>query len=82
MNYPSTDKLAAEVRAEMARQRLTPIDVANGTDISYATIKRRLAGQYPFTMEEFGAVARFLGIEVTELYSRANGDTPAREGVA
>lgn len=82
MSYPSTDELAAEVRAEMARQRFTPIDVAKGTGISYATVKRRLAGQYPFTMDEFGAVAAFLGVEPSELVDRARGTSVAHEGVA
>lgn len=63
--------VAAEVRAELARQAKTQQSLAQATGISVDTLRRRLAGLKPFYVEELGSVCRFLGITVDELLQRA-----------
>lgn len=63
--------LAAEVRAELARQNKTYVSLAAATDMSDATLRRRLAGHKPFYVEELVSVSRFLGVSMDELIGRA-----------
>lgn len=63
--------VAAEVRAELARQNKTYTSLAAATDISVDTLRRRLNGLKPFYVEELGSVCRFLGITLDELIARA-----------
>jgi len=74
MNYSTgtsrTLRLAEEVRVEAARKRLTMASLAQGSDMTYQTLRRRLAGTHPFTVDELERVAAVLGVTVTELYAR------------
>ena len=63
--------VAAEIRAELARQSKTYVSLAEATGISVITLRRRLAGQRPFYAEELGSVSRFLGLTVDEILTRA-----------
>lgn len=63
--------VAAEVRAELARQNKTYTSLAVATDISVDTLRRRLNGHKPFYVEELVSVSRFLEISVDELIARA-----------
>ena len=74
MNYASgmsrTLRLAEEVRVEAARKRVTMSTLAQGAGMTYQTLRRRLAGTYPFTVDELERVASVLGVTVTDLNSR------------
>jgi hypothetical protein len=72
--------VAAEVRAELARQSKTHTSLADATGISVDTLRRRLAGQKPFYVEELGSVSRFLGLTIDQLIARA--ETSQSEGAA
>jgi transcriptional regulator with XRE-family HTH domain len=63
--------LAAEIRAEMARQRVSINQLAAGTSISASTLYRRLNGVKPFNVDELDAIAVFLGVPAWELAERA-----------
>lgn len=69
--------MAAEVRAEMARQRITPAQLADATDISRATLGRRLSGQYSFTVEELGSIAEYLDMNPQVFIERARTEEVA-----
>jgi transcriptional regulator with XRE-family HTH domain len=56
----ASSALAGEIRAELARRRLTPIQLANATGISVHKIRRRLSGDVGFTVDELSAISTFL----------------------
>lgn len=63
--------LAAEIRAEMARQRVSIAQLSAGTGLSISKLYRRLNGVNPFLVDEFDAIAAFLGVPTWELAARA-----------
>ena len=58
---------AGAVRAELARRRITGRQLARSLGWSFTTTARRLNGSSPFDIDELDAVARFLGLAVTDL---------------
>ena len=76
------ESVAAEVRAELARQSKTYVSLADATGISVDTLRRRLAGLKPFYVEELASVSRFLGLTVDSLIERAEQHQDAQGGVA
>lgn len=70
--------VAAEIRAEMARQRRTTTDVAAEIGISAAALGRRLRGEYPLAVTELDQIMQVLGVKVEDLWVRAM----KRDGVA
>lgn len=54
----------------MARQRITAASLAQATDMSTATLHRRLTAQIPFNVTELELVADALGTTVAELWAR------------
>jgi transcriptional regulator with XRE-family HTH domain len=71
MGTATTAGLIGEVRAEMARQKVTVTKVARATDISRASFSRKLNGSAEFTIRELTRAADFLGLPLSELASRA-----------
>lgn len=78
MNYQSvpqspSQRVAAEVRAEMARQnkRVTLTGMAEATGITLSTLRRRVDGSSSFTLDELTRVAEYLGVSVAVLSERA-----------
>jgi len=62
--------IAAEVRAEMARQQVTDEIVARSMDQTQPWFNRRKNGVVAFSGAELAAVAAFLGVEVGQFYGR------------
>ncbi|MEU4592589.1 MULTISPECIES: helix-turn-helix domain-containing protein [Micromonospora] len=56
-------KIAAEIRAEMARKRMTQRDLADKLGIAQPAVQLRLSGQRPFRAEELVVIAGALGVE-------------------
>lgn len=77
MSYYSADRLAAEVRAEMARQQVNNPRLADATGIPRVTLWRRLRADSDFTVDELMSVAEFLGLSVQELIDRARAQEVA-----
>lgn len=71
MHTPITSRLLDEVRAEMARQRVTQAMLAAATDIPASSLSRRLSGQKPITLGEADQIARALGVDLLVLIERA-----------
>lgn len=61
------EAVAAEVRAEMGRQRKAQADLARALDITIPTAARRLRGEVPFDVIELAVVADWLGVDVQRL---------------
>jgi transcriptional regulator with XRE-family HTH domain len=58
---------AGSVRAELARRGITGRELAAALGRSERTVRRRLSGDLPFTVDELTAVAGFLDIPVGSL---------------
>jgi transcriptional regulator with XRE-family HTH domain len=71
-NIPTTEQVAGEIRAEMARQRKRMTDLADELGISYATLNRRLTRKRSFRLDELETIAAYLGTTVTALLGRAD----------
>ena len=60
-------RVAATVRAEMARRRVTQDQVAQRLGLSQSAVSRRLGGHLPFDVAELSAVAEILGVTPASL---------------
>ena len=65
MGEDFTAKVAAEVRAEMARQRRSQEWLAARLGVSQSTLSRRITGELAFDTTELANVAAVLGVPVT-----------------
>lgn len=66
--------IAAEVRAELARQSMTLTALSLSTHITVPTLRNRLAGKRPFFLEELDTICAALGVGLTELIDRTEVD--------
>ncbi len=64
-------ELVSEIRAEIARQKLTAANVSRATDISRASLSRKLSGTNEFTVKELFLVSAVLGVPFSEFLRRA-----------
>jgi transcriptional regulator with XRE-family HTH domain len=62
-------RTGANVRAELARQRLTQIKLAAHLEMSQQAVSKRLLGLVPFDIDELTATAAFLAVPVASLLS-------------
>lgn len=60
-------RLAANVRAEMARRRVPQQTVAQRLGVSQSAVSRRVAGHTPFTVAELVQVADLLDLTLSDL---------------
>lgn len=63
--------IAAEVRAELARQDKPQSFVADVLGLDAGSVSLRLAGKRPFRAEELLAVANALGVPASQFLERA-----------
>jgi transcriptional regulator with XRE-family HTH domain len=73
-NHSTAERVAAEVRAQMARQRKTQGDLAEALGISEHTAGRRMRALVPFDVVELERIALWLDVPVATLWGP--GDTP------
>lgn len=59
--------VAAEIRAELARQRMTHGRLAEELGVSRAYLSRRLNGDTPLSITDVAAIAGILGVPVAQL---------------
>lgn len=71
------ERVAAAIRAEMAWQRRTGVDLAKHLGVAQPTISKRLTGAAPFDLAEVERIAEWLRMTPAELLARAD-----REAVA
>jgi len=68
MNYDApSQKVSRSVRSLLASRGETITALAAATLIAESTLKRRLLGHSPFTLEEAGYIARHFGVSITDL---------------
>lgn len=60
-------RVAANVRAELARAGYSQAKLAQALDTTQQTISRRMSGQVAFTIEELGSIANILGVPLIAL---------------
>jgi transcriptional regulator with XRE-family HTH domain len=71
MTQNLAEYVAGEVRAEMARQRVSQRQLAAQLGLSQVQIQRRLAGRIEFRPSELDRAAELLGVPVTQLLPSA-----------
>jgi transcriptional regulator with XRE-family HTH domain len=59
--------IAAEIRAELARARVTQSALAEQLGVSRAWVSRRLSGEVPLSVGDVAAIAAQLGVSFTTL---------------
>ena len=69
------NRIAAEIRAEIARQDVPNDAVAQSADISVKTLRRRLDGGKAFNLDELAAVCSFLKVPLVEFISRTDSES-------
>ncbi len=78
MSIPLTDRVtlreavAAELRSELARNRISASRVAFAIGKDQAWISRRLTGQVAFDLDDLDAITEVLGISPSELMDAAS----------
>ena len=79
MNEPQGDsptphlRVAAEVRAHLARQRLSGRQAAFALGWKQPYIARRLSGEIPFDVNDLAAIASLLSLPVSEFFDTREG---------
>jgi hypothetical protein len=63
----TTERVASEVRAEMARQRKTATELADVIGVTQHTAGRRLSGAVPFTLVDLVLIGEWLDIDPRHL---------------
>jgi len=71
MKTPLQQRVAEEIRVELARRRMSARQLALMTGWSPMYVSRRLRGQLPFTIADLDDVASALDIPVTRLLPRS-----------
>lgn len=64
----TTQTIAAEARAVLARERTKQSDVAEALGLSRSQLSRRLSGQISFSAEEIAHLAQFAGVPVGQFF--------------
>ena len=63
----TAERVAANVRAEMARQKISQVKLAETLRVSQPAISRRLSGRVALNVDELARIADILGVPVAEL---------------
>lgn len=63
------ETVAANVRAAMARQRVTGLEVAARLGMTQSAWSRRHTGRTPFDVNEIAVLADVLGVSVADLFA-------------
>jgi transcriptional regulator with XRE-family HTH domain len=65
-----SEAVAEEVRAHMARKRISQTAAARALGISQSSMSRRLIGASPFTVDDLYVLAGLFGVNAAELISQ------------
>lgn len=71
MSETVSQRVAANVRAEAARLKMSQRDIADALGISQSSANRRYLGVTPIDVEELYTLADSFGVEVTRLLPEA-----------
>lgn len=70
-NWESRQKVAGEVRAEAARQKVTVTALAEATGMSRVILGRKLNGSAPIGIEELVRISRALNVPMSRFLAAA-----------
>lgn len=68
-----SERVAAEIRAEMARQRRSGNSLSSQLGWSHMYLSRRLSGRSSLRLDDVEAIAAVLGVPVTAFFSFPDG---------
>lgn len=71
-NSNLTKRVAAEIRAEMARQTKTTADLAATTGITARTLHRLIKGERQITISELEKVCAALDVPISSVFAYRN----------
>jgi transcriptional regulator with XRE-family HTH domain len=71
MGYTFRQRTAAEIRAEMARQRKTQADLAEVLGLSQMAVSRRLNAEVDTSLDEIADIAEWLGVTFAQMVTPA-----------
>lgn len=78
MNYSSLNSIAARnIQAMRGVTRESVEKLSQETSISLSTLKRRMNGEYPYTLDEIELIARHWNLDSTDLLSASFSVTQA-----
>lgn len=66
-----SERVSEEVRAEMARRRMSVNALSEESGVPISTLRRSVNGQRPFTIQELFVITRLLDISVVDIVQRA-----------
>lgn len=66
-NVTAAQRTAANVRAEMARKRISQTKLAESLGWSQGAVSRRLSGRVALDLDELERIADQLGVTISEL---------------
>lgn len=64
------ERVAEEVRALLARRKMSASELARRLDVTQRYMSRRLTGETAFDADDLGNIAGVLGVDVTDLFPR------------
>ena len=68
---PFAQRIAAELRAEMARQKMSGRALADAIGANHATVARWINGDGPLSLDWMDAICEALGVSVVDVLARA-----------
>jgi transcriptional regulator with XRE-family HTH domain len=71
----ATELVAAEIRAEMARQRVSHADVAAKLGVSRPWLSRRLSGDTSMSVDDVAKIAEALGVPLAQFTAPIDNHT-------
>lgn len=77
---PLRDQVAGEVRATLARQRISGAELARLIGRSQSFMARRLDGRAAFDIDDLELVASVLGVDVTQFFPSFSGHPTSPAG--
>lgn len=73
------EQVAAQVRAELARVRLSGRELGRRTGVDYQYWQRRLSGVTPFNVVDLATIADLLGVPVSTLIAPLDSPGKGRD---
>lgn len=67
MKSTAAQRVAENVRAELARRGKTRGDLRPVLGLSYTAVQRRISGEIPLDVEEVEKIARYLDVPISAL---------------
>lgn len=80
MDQPPTQRVAANIRATLARQQMRGRELSRRMGWPSTTGQRRLSGQYPINVEELAAVAAILEVPIAVLLDGVEAPAESETG--